>query len=382
MVNKPIFFDASGRRAARIQVVAWAVGIAATVILVGFGASLALAPPVTGLDLPGRAAAAVVPNLVKRAQKPGLLARAERLAAAARKRRLEEIARRSQAQSALPSRLLPAILKPQNGRPLAIGFYTNWQGKDDPSWPSLKRSLKNLDWVVPSWMVLDGPELQFKTRLDQRALDLIRTTKPGVAVLPMIQNATAAKWDGPGLARLLADPARSGRLLDQIMAFIAANKLQGVTVDFEEVPPAAHKNLEDFLTRMSAAFAPHDWIIAQAAPFDDDQWPYQTYANIVDYTRLMAYDQVDENGPPGSIAGQDWYEKTLDKRMRQLPADSTIVTIGSWAYDWANRDPATVSSFEDAMATARDNGATVQFDPASNNPHFSYAESDGTKHQI
>ena len=57
---------------------------------------------------------------------------------------------------------------------------------------------------------------------------------------------------------------------------------------------------------------------------------YQTYADIVDYTMLMAYDQVDRTVPPGSIAGQDWYEKTLDKRMRQLPADSTIVTIGSW----------------------------------------------------
>ena len=50
---------------------------------------------------------------------------------------------------------------------------------------------------------------------------------------------------------------------------------------------------------MSAAFAPHDWIIAQAAPFDDDDWPYQTYADIVDYTILMAYDQTDENGAPG-----------------------------------------------------------------------------------
>ena len=215
MANKPIFFDASGRRAARIKVLVWVVGICLLVISVGFAASLALAPPVAGLNLPGRAAATPA-NLVKRAQKPGLLARAERLAAAARKRRLEEIAKLRHAQSALPSRALPAILKPQNGRPLAIGFYTNWQGKDDPGWPSLKRSLKNLDWVVPSWMALDGPDLQFKTRLDRRALDLIRTTKPGVAILPMIQNATAGKWDGAGLARLLADRARSDRLLDQI----------------------------------------------------------------------------------------------------------------------------------------------------------------------
>src|SRR6185312_16766820 len=72
MANHPIFFDASGRRAARIKVVAWAVGIALLVILVGFATSLALAPKTTGLNLPG-ARTITPPNLVKRAQKPGLL---------------------------------------------------------------------------------------------------------------------------------------------------------------------------------------------------------------------------------------------------------------------------------------------------------------------
>ena len=382
MVNKPIFFDASGRRAARIKVVAWVVGIAALVILVGFVTSLALAPPVTGLDLPGRGVAATPANVLKRAQKPGLLARAQRLAAAAQKRRLEEIARLHKAQSALPSRALPAILKPQDGRALAIGFYTNFQGKDDPAWPSLKRSLKTLDWVLPVWMTLDGDDLHLSTSwMDRRALDYIRTNKPSVAVLPVVQNYRAGRWDGAGLAGLLADPVRSDKLLSDIMAFIAANKLQGVTVDFEEVPKSAHKDLEAFLTKMSAEFAPHDWIIAQAVAFDDDDWPYRTFADIVDYTMLMAYDQVDQDGPAGSIAAQDWYEKTLDKRMRQLPADSTIVTLGSWAYDWAGKKPANVLSFEYAMASARDNSATVLFDPATNNPHFSYNDVDG-EHQV
>src|SRR5450755_3158549 len=189
MANKPIFFDASGRRAVRVRVLTWIVGIAVLVVSAGFLASLVLSPPITGLDLPGRMAAAPA-NLAKRAQEPGLLARAERLAAAARKRRLEQIARLRHDQGTLPSRVLPAILKPQNGRPLAIGFYTNWQGKDDPAWPSLKRSLKNLDWVVPVWLTLDGPDLKLRTWLDQRALDFIRANKPGTAILPMIQNVT------------------------------------------------------------------------------------------------------------------------------------------------------------------------------------------------
>jgi cellulose synthase/poly-beta-1,6-N-acetylglucosamine synthase-like glycosyltransferase/peptidoglycan/xylan/chitin deacetylase (PgdA/CDA1 family) len=380
MANKPIFFDASGRRAARIKILAWTVSLALLVISVGFAASLVLAPPVSGLNLPGRVASAN-PAVERRAQKPGLLARAERLAAAARKRRLEEIARLHRAQSALPSRDLPAILKPQAGRPLAIGFYTNWGGKDDPSWPSLKRALKTLDWVVPVWITLDGSDLKFRTWVDKRGLDYMRANKPGVAILPIIQNVTGGKWDGPGLAKLVADRARSDQLLDQISRFVAANKFQGVTIDFEEVPPGAHKDLQDFLSRLSAAFAPHDWIIAQAVPFADDDWPYQTYADIVDYTILMAYDQTDENGDPGAVAAQDWYERTLDKRMKQLPADSTIVAIGSYGYDWVKGGRTLVDSFEGAMTAARDNGAQVQFDPATNNPHFSYQDNDGT-HQV
>ena len=104
--------------------------------------------------------------------------------------------------------------------------------------------------------------------------------------------------------------------------------MQGVTVDFEDVPASPHHDLETFLTRLSQTFAPHGWIIAQAAPFDDDEWPYEAYAQIVDYTVLMAYDEHDDIRPAGAIAGQDWYENILDKRMRELPADSTIVALG------------------------------------------------------
>jgi len=377
MVNKPIFFDASGRRAARIKIVAWAAGLALLVISVGFAASLMLAPPVRGLVFPQRAAQA---PLLKRAQKPGLLARAERLATAARKRRLEEIARLRRAQSALPSRALPAILKPQEGRSLAIGFYTNYS-EQDASWPSLKRTLQNLDWVVPVWITLDGPDLKFRSWLDKRGLDFMHASKPSVAILPMIQNVTLNKWDGAGLAKLLADRTRSDQLLDQIVGFVAVNKFQGVTIDFEEITPNAHKDLEDFLSRLSAAFAPHDWIIAQAAPFDDDNWPYRIYSDIVDYTILMAFDETDENGDPGAVAGEDWYERVLDKRMKDLSADSTIIAIGSYGYDWVKGGRTLSYGFEGAMTAARDNGATVQFDPDTNNPHFSYLDNDGT-HQV
>ena len=38
--------------------------------------------------------------------------------------------------------------------------------------------------------------------------------------------------------------------------------------------------------------------IVLAVPFDDDSWPYATYAKIADYLLLMGYDQHWEEGAP------------------------------------------------------------------------------------
>ena len=39
------------------------------------------------------------------------------------------------------------------GRPLAVGFYVNW---DDSSLASLKQNIQQMDWVVPEWIRLSG----------------------------------------------------------------------------------------------------------------------------------------------------------------------------------------------------------------------------------
>ena len=378
--KKPVFFDASGRRSARISALGLAALLISTVIGIGFVTSLLVSRPVQTVDLPSRTYSTAPRELAKKAVAPGLLRSATRLATEAQNRRLE--ARRlRRLRASQPSRVVPAILSPQKGRSLAIGFYTNWD-YGGGSYDSLKHALTHLDWVIPSWLSLNGPNLDFKVNIDRRSINYMRARKPGVAILPTLQNVTQGKWDGPGLAKLLSDPPRREKLAGDIVTVLAANKLQGVAIDFENVPKASHPDLENFLTRLSQLFAPHGWIIVQAAPFDDPDWPYKAYAQIVDYTVLMAYDEADESSPPGAIAGQGWYEKTLDRRMRELPADSTIIALGSYAYDWINGGQANALGFHDAMGAARDAGATVEFDEASNNPHFAYREGDGTRHDV
>jgi cellulose synthase/poly-beta-1,6-N-acetylglucosamine synthase-like glycosyltransferase/peptidoglycan/xylan/chitin deacetylase (PgdA/CDA1 family)/spore germination protein YaaH len=379
MKDKQIFFDATGRRAMGTSIVGWTAGVISLVLGAVFVFSLVNAPSGVLPHLPGRLTAIAIHDLEKKAQAPGLVRAAERLATEARARRSELAQqRRTRNERGLRTRPLDSILKPQTNRALSIAFYPNWE---PAAYASLLRALPKIDWLMPTWLALQGPNLDLKSALDARLLGELRTKRANLAILPVLQNATLGKWDGAGLAKLLADPARSDALLKQIVGFVGDNKLQGVTIDFEEVPSTGHADLERFLQRLSGAFLTHGWIIVMAVPFDDEDWPYAAYAGIVDYTLLMAYDEHDDTGAAGSIAGQDWFETTLDKRMRSLAPSRTIVSIGGYAYDW-NGGHGDDLSFEDAVVAAHDSGAVIDFDETTNNPHFSYVEDDQTLHDV
>ena len=119
-----------------------------------------------------------------------------------------------------------------------------------------------------------------------------------------------------------------------------------------------------------------------AVPFDDDGWPYASYAQIADYLLLMGYDQHWDQSAPGSIAGEDWFEDTLDKRMQELDPDRTIVAIGGYGYDWVKGHETQELTFEEAVLSAQDSEANIEFDPQTANPHFSFIEDDGNRHDV
>ena len=326
MSNKSVFFDETGRRAARLSTLGWAGAILSTVLGIAFVASILASQRIESPQLPYKVTANN--QLLRKAVDPALLRSAARLAAEARAREKLAHSWRTKNAHAAPARPLSAALRPLPHRPLAIGFYVNW---DDTSYPALKRALPKLDWVLPSWLSLAGPDLHLKVTMDVKALTLVREMRPSVPILPVMQNESAGNWNGPGLKALLADPARRAALEKGVVSFLTQNKLQGVVVDFETVPQGAYGDLGTFLSELSALFAPHGWIIAQAAPFDDESWPYPTYAKIVDYTMLMAYDEADETDAPGAIAGEDWYETTsrqADARAvrRAAPSSRSAIT--------------------------------------------------------
>ena len=269
---------------------------------------------------------------------------------------------------------------PNPTKPLSIGFYVNW---DDTSYASLKRNIKELDWVVPEWIRLQDGDDPLVRDIDQQALDFINKEKPDTVVIPLVQNYKDEEWNSDLLAHAIKDEAARQKLIGALLKMVEDNKFGGVCIDLEEVPKSSQANLFTFIKELHDKFQKRELIVAQAVPFDNPDWDYQAYAKTADYLMLMAYDEHWATSKPGSIAGQSWFEQTLAKRMRELDPAKTVICIGNYGYDWSSKTKeAEDISFQEAVLAARDSEATIKFDPVSRNPYFSYDEDDGAHHTI
>lgn len=379
MITKQIFRDHSGRRWRIISVFAKTLALPAAVIFVIFSIDLSAAPHLEQAKLVAADDVKLNPLPDADASVPALLKPAASLVAKVRfaERDVWWLAHSGAIRvKRLDERPVAADARP---KPLSIGFYVNW---DDRSFASLTAHLADLDWVIPSWLTVSGADMALHPDLDQQSLDLLRAARPTMPILPMLQNVVDGIWDGKNLARFLANPQARKARLAEIVAFLEANQLQGLTLDFESVPRGAHDDLQKFIAEMADVFRPRGLRIVLCVPFDDEDWNYGAYAKLADYLLLMAYDEHWEEGAPGSIASQPWFESVLTKRMKELDPARTIVAIGSYGYDWTSGKNADEVTFQDAMHVAENSGSRIAFDQEAANPHFSYAESDGKRHEL
>ena len=383
MAHHPVFYDPSQRRSKQLSVASIALAIFSTLLVLAFIGSVLVLTEADDNTLAwnsGGKAVALAPEIAKKSE---LLPAVRRLSNAAR--RQSKGVPRSTHPLTMP--VAPAkatrhkgIAAPQSAaKPLTVGFYVNW---DESSYVSLKKALPDLDWVVPEWMWLRGPDLLLSTDPDLKAVDLVRRTAPQTTILPMLQNAWEGNWNGEGLAKLLADPARRRARLNDIITFIEANAFQGLTVDFERVPKRSQAALRDFLREMHDALKARGLILAVAVPFDDTEWDYRATAKLADYLILMAYDEHYEEGAAGPIASQGWFVSGITKRMKELDPSHTIVAIGNYGYDWQKKGETVDLTFQEAVLAAMDTKATITFDPQSLNPSFAFNDGGGRLHRL
>jgi peptidoglycan/xylan/chitin deacetylase (PgdA/CDA1 family)/spore germination protein YaaH len=348
-----VFFDPTGRRSRR-----FALAVSAFVLLVLIAGGLFAATLVAVAPAP------LLPFSVERTAPPPT--------------HLAHAAARLAKKLYRHSKWLVAGKPVKKTADIDTGFYVPWE---DSSIAALQRHVNDLDWVVPAWLEVLGPnhQLHIDPDPDGRAIIANATHRP--KVLPMLQNAEDGVWYGQDAAAMLHSASARTQLLNQLETFIARGKWDGMFFDLESLPASAQSDYLQLLKEARVRFARHGWLIAVAAPVGDADWNLPAFAAVADRTFLMLYDEHWPEGQPGPIASQGWFVDMLGRELARLPISKVAVAIGSYAYDWPDQGTADPQTIEEALLSAHDSDTVPTFDPVSGNTTFEYAE-EGTTHRV
>jgi cellulose synthase/poly-beta-1,6-N-acetylglucosamine synthase-like glycosyltransferase/spore germination protein YaaH/peptidoglycan/xylan/chitin deacetylase (PgdA/CDA1 family) len=256
-------------------------------------------------------------------------------------------------------------------------FYVAW---DPQSFFSLKRNISKLNLVIPEWMFINPNADTLYTSVDERAFALMK--KAGVRIMPVLSNNYQEEFRGDAIHRIIHNPAKKERLINDVLKILQTNHFTGVNVDFEELQETTDAAIVQFQKELYEKMHENGFLVTQdIVPFNED-YNYNELAKYNDYVFLMAYDQFSNNTVPGPIADQKWIEAAVDAAIKNIPSNKIILSLGAYGYDWPHGDSAENRTYQQALVVARESDGKINFDNDSYNLHYSYYDDNDVEHQV
>jgi cellulose synthase/poly-beta-1,6-N-acetylglucosamine synthase-like glycosyltransferase/spore germination protein YaaH len=362
----PVFFDPSGRRAGRVRSAAWVVAALTVLLLLGFGASLLIAPQILPLQAQHRVANARLAGLSVHHIKT---------------RPLQIQVRDAPRRPPMPA----------NQR-VAGAYFGPWQ---DGAITSLREHANALTHIYPSWLQIgaDGRSLRsvdWDPHTTPSTAPLIRIARAhNLRIVPTISNATNSKFDAHRVEIMLRTPGAAQGMINQLIRFIDANDLDGLQLDVEFLSQTMRPEYEAWVEALGRALHAHGKEFSIAVQAQEDPDVIRTYARSADYVVAMAYDEHVTPNAPGPVASASFVQTVLGHFREEIPADKLVLGFGAYGYDWAKdgTEPQTVTNAEAIAAAAgyRDSERAqdvIDFDSAALEPTFTYTDEHNVDHEI
>jgi cellulose synthase/poly-beta-1,6-N-acetylglucosamine synthase-like glycosyltransferase/spore germination protein YaaH/peptidoglycan/xylan/chitin deacetylase (PgdA/CDA1 family) len=255
-----------------------------------------------------------------------------------------------------------------------------YDASDEQAYFSLKNNISRLNMLLPLFMTIDSVADTVVVNNDIRGMDIIRAS--GIKVVPVMSNFSGDDFDGALLHRVLNDPAKRDRLIQNIVQVIRNNHFGGVNIDFEELKESTDEPLVTFMKLLYEQMHPLGLLVTQdVSPFNED-YNYKELSRYNDYLFLMAYDEHSSGSLPGPISSQRWIQAALDQATDKVDPSKWVLAIAGYGYDWPQGGKGEDVSYAEALSVASESGTKVTFDTASYNLSYKYTGDDGTPHTV
>ncbi|MEK7075833.1 MAG: glycosyl hydrolase family 18 protein [Patescibacteria group bacterium] len=201
--------------------------------------------------------------------------------------------------------------------PLYISYVIN---TGEASFNSLKAHAGLFNLVIADWLHLDGKDglLREDNQEKQKViLEYIRESNKKAKVFVMLNNY-ARGWQVENTKAMLSNPTAREKVVVSVLEYVKKNNLDGVSLDFEQVPKGSQKDYVSFLSELVKQIHAINKEVSVHVPADDPSWDYSGIAKVVDQVIVMIYDEHFSITEAGPIASLSWTEDVLKKRTQEI----------------------------------------------------------------
>lgn len=202
----------------------------------------------------------------------------------------------------------------------------------------------------------------------------------GIRPLLMIRNYQNEQFNPELIGRVLENPTYRSNLIRSLMAFVRQKGYEGVSLDFEFVPPPRRNDFTIFLRELKRALGNLILHVNVHAKTEDaptnriiGAYDYRAIGEAADIVAIMTIDYGYPTGPPDPVSPLWWTEQVVQYAIGLIPTNKIQISIPLYAYDWRTIDNKTTSlSVLAAQNFALQHKVSIQFDPIAAVPWYEY----------
>jgi spore germination protein YaaH len=264
---------------------------------------------------------------------------------------------------------------------------------------ALTAHIDKIGLLVPTWYGVDGQGL-VNGGPDRYVLDLARQHR--LPVMPIMSMSAGRN----GFHALLHDETAKQHMLQAMLQQATEHGYAGYQFDFENIAwtdrdaytllvQQAAQTLHKHGFTLSIAVVPNAPGHAGEGAFSKWMWQYWRGAydlaalgRYADLICLMTYDQHTRWTTPGPVQGMPWMLQQLHYALTLVPKQKLSLGIALYGYRWYTGNPvredgsessniaATYIDADESMPLARQQNATVQWDPVEHESWYYFYRDD------
>lgn len=265
--------------------------------------------------------------------------------------------------------------------PINLGWHQVTNSVANSAVDDILANTKGLNTISPTWFFLNDNYGNFTSIADQAYVDNMHAR--GIEVWALIDNFT----NPVDIAQVLSTTTNRKVLINNLVQTTLSYNIDGINVDFEQVPSEAGADYVQFLRELSIPCRQYGIVLSV-----DNYVPTEYTAHygraeqgeVVDYFIIMGYDEhYSGSSQAGSVASYEYVKAGIENTLKDVPASKVINAVPFYTRLWkiadgVSSDALSMSAAENVLAQY---GVTATWDEETSQ-NFAQFEADGATYQI